>query len=64
MLNSENAGIINSSSYYINANSSSENFSVSKSPAGFFFFLFYFICFVLFYIVETKGILSTIITLR
>ena len=60
MLNSENAGILNSSSYYINVNGRSENFSVSKSPGGFFFFpiLFSLFCFN---IVEKRGILSTII---
>lgn len=34
MLNSENGEIINSSSYFVSANSSSKNFSTSNTPAG------------------------------
>lgn len=54
MSNSENVGIINSS-YFINANSSSENFSVSKPPAGFSSCFTLFVCLALFCIVEKSG---------
>lgn len=38
MLNSKNVEIINSASYFINANRNLKNFSISNPPAGFMAF--------------------------
>lgn len=52
MLNSENVEIINSLSYFLNANNSSKNFSTSK-PHGFSSFIV-FVCFALFCLAEKR----------